>query len=301
LFSVSVPIVIGSFQDFTAAAPRRRMQALVERIIERLALGPAVPREELPGWLEAQGLPREEVAAIVESGLERLELYRELVRGNLWSTLQEAIPRVMARLGPVFVESFDRFLDQRGPRSRYLRDVPRELLDFCEPLWASDPRVPPWMMELARHESSQIEVGSAIASAPASEPEELELDRPLRLSDALRLMRYGWAVHRLSESPEDRSEPEPGPVALLVYRSPEHEVRYLELTPLAAGIVERLLAQATLREAIEEACAASGQALEAAVLDGTARLLADLAERGVLLGSIMTGSVSERTWQTRTR
>jgi hypothetical protein len=65
-------------------------------------------------------------------------------------------------------------------------------------------------------------------------------------------------------------------------------VRYLELTPFAAGLLERLLEGQTLREAVEATAAAHGSLLEPSLLEATARLLADLAERGVLLGAAPT-------------
>jgi hypothetical protein len=78
-------------------------------------------------------------------------------------------------------------------------------------------------------------------------------------------------------------------VALLVYRSPDHEVRYLELTPLAHGIVERLLVGHTLGEAVRGAAEAAGAPLTEVVLAGAAKLLADLAERGVVFGPSLAG------------
>jgi hypothetical protein len=72
---------------------------------------------------------------------------------------------------------------------------------------------------------------------------------------------------------------------LFVYRSPEHEVRYLRLSPLAAAILDHLHGRrATLREAMSAASAELGCALSEQVLQGAAQLLADLAERGALLG-----------------
>jgi hypothetical protein len=192
---------------------------------------------------------------------------------------------VVARLGDVFDEYFDRFLAERGPRTHYLRDVTRELLDFCEPLWTDDARVPAYMMDLARHENVQIEVGAMQTRPQGTEPGELDLERPVRFVEATRLMRYGFAVHRLTESLDDRSGPAEEPTALLVYRNPEHEVRYLELTPLAAAILTRLLRGEPLGGAVTGACRDGGATLDASVLEGTARLLADLGERGALLGA----------------
>jgi hypothetical protein len=140
------------------------------------------------------------------------------------------------------------------------------------------------MMQLARHEQVQIEVGSKQVRPPDREPEALELDAPVRFIEATRLMRYDYALHELPEITEDRTEPSRRPTALLVYRNPRHEVRYLELTPLAAEILERLLAGQTLREALTNGCTTLQVTADESVLTGTARVLADLAARGALLG-----------------
>ncbi len=51
-------------------------------------------------------------------------------------------------------------------------------------------------------------------------------------------MRYAWAVHELPAD-ETATDPPPGrAVHLLAYRDAGHAVRWLELTPLAAAIVE---------------------------------------------------------------
>jgi hypothetical protein len=139
------------------------------------------------------------------------------------------------------------------------------------------------MIELARHEAVQIEVGAARSGAPRA-PAPLDLESPVQFIEAVRLMRYGWAVHLLSEDIDDRTVPDARRTDLLVYRSPEHEVRYLELTPLAAAIIERLLAGKSLGASIREACVACGAELDPAVIEGSARVLADLGERGALIG-----------------
>lgn len=263
------------------------MQAALERAMHALAFGPEIDLADegsVRAWLARSQVAPEDAEAILAAGLERMFVYRDLVRNNLFEAIEIAIPRVIVRLGPVFDEYFDRFLRERGPRTHYLRDVTRELLDFCEPAWRDDPRVAPYMMDLARHENAQIEIGAMQSGELDASAGELDLARPVRFIEAARLMRYGHAVHRLSEDLEDETVPEARPTALLVYRNPEHEVRYLELTPLAADILERLLAGTPLGAAVTEACNASGAALTPEVLDGTARLLADLAERGALLG-----------------
>lgn len=255
----------------------------IESLIAELTLGPPPSPALLAELCQKHEISAADADALRES-YERLGVYRELVRGNLREALSLSIPRSMARLGPLFDEYFDRFLRERAPRTHYLRDVTPELLEYCAPLWASDARVPDYLYELALHESLHIEV-SALPSLPRGhQPAPLTLEHGVDFGSALRHVSYRHAVHELPEDEQDASVPSQRPVQLLVYRSPEHEVRYLELTPLASGIVQRLLAGERLGSAVTSAAATAETPLTEAVLEGAARLLADLAERGVIRG-----------------
>jgi hypothetical protein len=117
-------------------------------------------------------------------------------------------------------------------------------------------------------------------------PQPLDLERGVGFIEAVRLARYDHAVHLLSEDPDDRTLPREEPTQIFIYRSPEHEVRYLELTPLAAEILTRLIAGLPLGASVRDASAAVGAELSQSVLEGTARLLFDLAERGALTGAL---------------
>ncbi|HEY6081023.1 MAG TPA: putative DNA-binding domain-containing protein [Polyangiaceae bacterium] len=259
------------------------MQAALESVLGELLLGDEPTRTALEQLCQERGIAAPDTAALLES-FERLLVYRELTRGNLREAIELSIPRSMARLGPLFDEYFARFLSERAPRTHYLRDVTTELLDFCEPLWAADPRIPGYLPELARHESLHIEV-SALPSLPRGHvPAALQLEQGVELGAALRLARYRHAVHELPDTALDRSEPSRRELALLVYRSPEHEVRYLELSALAGHIVERLVAGDSLGDAVRGAAQQLGSELTEAVLASAAALLADLAERGVVWG-----------------
>jgi hypothetical protein len=263
------------------------MQEALERVMQALVLGPAPPTDpaELATWLSPHGLEAEEAAAF-RANLERLLVYRSLVRGTLRAALELAIPRSLARLGPLFAEYFDRFLAERGPATHYLRDVTDEWLTFVAPLFASDPRIPPFLIDLARHEALEIDVASSADTVQTAGELELDLGRGVAFARDARVVRYPFAVHELSADLEDRSVPERRATALFVYRSREHDVRYLELSPLAANLTERLLRGQPLGAAVTEAAAATlGSAPDSSVLEGTARLLADLADRGALLGA----------------
>jgi hypothetical protein len=262
------------------------MQAL-ERALRDFVLGTAVRADDaarVDEWLAASGVSAPDAEAL-RSEVARLGVYRTLVQKRLRGAVELAIPRTCARLGPLFEEYFGRYLCERGPRSHYLRDVTREFLDFLEPHADNDLRLSPFALDLARHEALEVLVGSLVEPEVSGATLDLDPDRGLVFSATARVVRYRYAVHRLSSDPDDRSAPERSDVALFVYRSPENEVRYLELTPLAALILEALLAGETLRIAFERAARELGVALDEGVLEGAASVLADLSERGAILGA----------------
>ncbi len=259
------------------------MQRALENAVAELVLGPPLAGPAaVSAWLERHAVAAEDAKAL-RADLDRLLVYRELVRDTVSGALGLALPRTAARLGPLLGEYLERFLSERGPRTHYLRDVTSELLDFCAPLWPKDPRVPAYALDLARHEALEIVV-AASADATGSGTDELELDSVLLFDPSLAVVRYTHAVHRLPEAEEDRSEPERAPTALAVYRDSSHVVRYLELTPLAAGILDALCSGEALGPAVSRACAEQSLPVDQAVLDGASRLLGDLSERGCLLG-----------------
>lgn len=263
------------------------MQGALESAFAELILGARLDADDpvaLEAWLTRHGVAPEDADAIREHEIRRLLVYRRLVHGTLREAIELGMPRAVARLGPLFEEYFARFLAERGPQTHYLRDVTTELLDFCAEPWSRDPRVPAYLMDLSRLEALRIEIAAA---PPRQRPEvfaPLELDAGLAFSEALRLLPCAYRVHELSESLSDRTWPAPGPTQLLVYRSPDHRVRYLELTPLAGAILTRLLAGESLKDSLLGATRAAGAELDDATLAGTAALLSDLSARGVVLG-----------------
>jgi hypothetical protein len=258
-----------------------------ETAVRELVLGPSdvtSDGEAIDAWLARSGVNGADADAL-RSEVARLSVYRELVPARLRGVVELAMPRFCARLGVLFDEYFARYLAERGPRSRYLRDVTTELLDFMELHARNDGRMPPWALDLARHEALDIVVGSLAGTPNPTALADLDADRGLVFSATARVVRYAFAVHRLSADPADRNEPERRPTALFVYRSHAHDVRYLELTPLAAAIIERLLAGETLRNALERGTRDLAVPLDADVLDGTSRVLAELAQRGAVTGA----------------
>ncbi len=276
--------------------PESRSAGTTTRALERAIADACLGEEtdeamarDLRGFLEAHEVATEDVDAILRAP-PRLAVYRSLVRNGLAAVVVRMLPRTRARMNAACDGRFDadlaRFLAEVGPRTHYLRDVPRELFDWAEARWRGDPTVPGYLADLAVHELTCFGVAASESrgdEASGEADDEVTLERPMAFDDSVRLMRYAWAVHELLDDEAATDEPSRRDVRLLAYRDRGHAVRWLELTPLAASIVERLAAREPLGPAVERACVDHGTAPAAAVAD-VARLLADLGERGVLLG-----------------
>jgi uncharacterized protein len=171
-----------------------------------------------------------------------------------------------------------------GPKTPHMRDVPSEFLAFAAPRWRKDDRLPAWIADYAELELYEFTIGVAPRPAPPPPLADVAPDRALVFGDPRALVRLGWAVH---EVPQDDllATPEKRATTILVYRDAEHRTRFLDLTPLAALILERLFTGSPLAKAMVDACEAGKHPLDDTVLAGAARLLADLGERGVLLGA----------------
>jgi hypothetical protein len=242
---------------------------------------------DLAAYLERHGIAREDAEEILASP-RRLGLYRQLVRHNVVNVVDKMLERTHARLDVHVPGAFDAavsgFLAERGPRTPHLRDVPSEFLAWAAPRWRDDPRVPAWLPDYAELELVDFTIGVAPRPAPPPPLADVTADRALVFGDPRVLVHLEWAAH-LVPAEDVKGVPEKRPVHLLVYRDAQHCTRYLDLTPLASAILERLFAGRPLAQAMVEACASSSHPLDDTVLAGAARLLADLGERGVLLGA----------------
>jgi hypothetical protein len=242
---------------------------------------------DLGTYLARHDIGAEDAEAILASP-RRLGLYRRLVRHNVVNVVATMLDRTRVRLEAFVPDAFDHsvsaFMAEQGPRTPHLRDVPSEFLAWAAPRWRSDERIPPWLADYAELELMDFTIGVAPRPAPPPPLADVTADRPLVFGDPRVIMHLGWSVHELPAN-DPKASPEKRATHLLVYRDAEHAVRTLDLTPLASVILERLFAGRPLAQAMVEACEVAGHPMDGEVLGGAARLLADLGERGVLLGA----------------
>lgn len=219
---------------------------------------------------------------------ERLLMYRAMVHSRLRGVISEFLPRTASHLGKQGMRAeVVAFMAERAPHSAYFRDVPGEFLAWAEPRWRADPNYPPFLADLAVHEWLDGELGHTADGGEPPTGRELALGEPVAFDGTAALRRYAFSVHLQPEAGADAPVvPAAGATAVLAYRDrTSHKPRFLELTPRAAAVSERLFAGETLQAALTGACAEIGEPLSDEFLAAMANFLADLAERGVLLGA----------------
>ena len=249
---------------------------------------------DLPAYLAAHGVAPDDQRLIAQHRANLL-VYRAMVHSRLRGVIEEYLPRTAAVLGkPRMRGEVAAFMAEQAPDTAYFRDIPGDFLAWAAPRWRADPALPPFLVDLASHEWVDGEVGNTPAGGEPASDLPLALDRPVQLDGSARLRRYAFAVHRAPDrEPQPdanvgtrRDEPAAEATAILAYRDRDSlRVRLLELTPRAAALCARLLAGEALQAALAGACSDVGEVMHDEYLAAMAAFLADLGERGVLLGA----------------
>lgn len=219
---------------------------------------------------------------------KRFRVYRRMARHRLTDVVENCFPRLKGALGDLS-PLVEQWFDEAPPRSPYIRDVAGELLRWLRAeVLPKD--APPWTLELARHEQALLDVEYSAEEEGAEDVREigeLDFNRPAVLTPAHRILRARYAVHLLPEELDRDAVVAEGPFTLCLYRDPAtHEVRVLELSPIAGAILEEVeKGDRTVVEAVRAAAARESFEIDGEFVGSFAELVADLAERGVWLGA----------------
>lgn len=228
--------------------------------------------------------PEPDPADLARLGEGRWSLYRNLVRSRIVGALAEALPRTVDAAG---AERFNRWvarwLDESPPRTRYVRELMPQFVGWLDRLGEGD--LPACFDDLLRYEVALHAVGLAADPSPDSlRAAPFEMHRPARFHPVLRRLDLQWPVHaRRCEADADAGE---SPSAVLVYRDARRfHAETLALSPVAARVLDAMREGGAVTDAVQRALAAEELHASAAFVESFADLLADLMERGVLLGA----------------
>lgn len=268
-----------------SADPNRALQVFGQIVRDGSLREPL--RADPESTLTGLGLDEHTRSGMLGMGAKRLLVYHEMVHARLFKTVRSFLEGAGEQLGDARLSADVRdWITTAGPTSRYLRDVAAEFLAWVRPRWEADESLLPWLFEYCDHVVAVRTIRNDPRTPGTPTDINLELERPVACNPTTRLYRYRWGVHRLPTPFSIEREPEPLDGSVLVgFRHPDDDQpHFFDIKPRSAHLLERLLAGATLREALFGACAAMGETLDDEILSVTAVTLADLADRRVLLG-----------------
>lgn len=216
---------------------------------------------------------------------KRIGIYADLLRNNIDNTLSSCFPVSRKVLGMRCWNRMVRnFFAQHRCNTPLFRQIPEEFLQW---LSAGRHDLPPYLPQLAHYEWVELAVAVSDEVPPIEwdETGDLLVGQPV-LNPALMLLSYDWPVQKISPRHKP-TQPLSDPVWLLVYRDAADEVRFIELNPVSAQLIQLLQANAYSGH---DALVSIAQTLQhpepEQVLAFGSALLADLREKEVILGVV---------------
>lgn len=219
----------------------------------------------------------------------RMRVYRELLYKNVDGSLSACFPVLKSILGQArWDELVQRFFAEHRCHTPIYRELPGELLRWVTA--AGDALdLPPFARELAHYEWIELALAidpARIEDAAADPHGDLLAGIPV-VSPLARVLDYAFPVHWLSPAHAPTIAPATR-THLAVYRDRRDDVRFMELNPLTALLLQRLGEQTLSGAQVLDDIARADPLLDAAAVQaGGAAMLNDLRARDVILGTLL--------------
>ena len=174
----------------------------------------------------------------------RLAIYRELFFRNLNNLLTHNFPVVRKIFGDDGWNRLVRhFFTHHESHAPLFPELPREFLRYLETRRDHIDDDPAFLLELAHYEWVELALGHDENDLDAAfarvDPDGSLLDQVPVVSPLAWRLSYAFPVHRLGPDYQPQTPPK-SPTHLVVYRRRDDKVRFLELNPVAARLIELL-------------------------------------------------------------
>lgn len=223
----------------------------------------------------------------------RMRVYEMLLFNNLEGFLLACYPITRKLLGArAWRATVKRFFAESRGHSPLFRDIPQTFLDWMATV--APERFPDWpfLHEFMHYEWLEMAVSIApeLIDPVCIDPEGDLLDGCPVVEPSARLACYRYPVHRVGP----RFKPDAslaGEYCYLVFRDPGDIVRFIQINPLSARLLERLRERpCTGREALLELASRYAPDQQELYLSAGAQLLHKLLAQDALIGTWRTAS-----------
>lgn len=215
---------------------------------------------------------------------QRMAMYRELFFNNIDSFLSANFPVLRAILDDrQWFELGQDFFAKHASRTPHFSQIPEEFLDYLQNERDGLDDFP-FLLELAHYEWVEMALSIAKETVPANPPslEHLQ-NRRIRLSPLAWPLAYQYPVQKISPYFLPEAPPELA-TFLVVYRNPDDEVNFIEITPFTYRLLEiiqeheEVLTADCLKQVAEE----SGHPNPDMIIAGGLQILKELVEKTVI-------------------
>ncbi|MDG2364413.1 MAG: putative DNA-binding domain-containing protein [Methylococcaceae bacterium] len=176
---------------------------------------------------------------------ERIDIHRELMFNNISSFLETSFPILRSIIEDNAWKGLcqDYFLVHHS-KTPYFSEIPEEFLFYLQ-----EERVPraddhPFILELAHYEWVEMALAISLDEQPKVDDQltQKPLTTEIALSPLAWPLAYQYPVHLISSTFKPQCPPETA-TFLLVYRSSDLEVNFIEMTPLTFRLLQLLQQQ----------------------------------------------------------
>lgn len=227
----------------------------------------------------------------------RMAIYRELIFNNIEQFLQNGFPVLRKIYSDCRWNALARdFIAHHRCQTPIFSEIPKEFVDYLMRERELSEEDPPFLVELAHYEWVELALATSRIENDLSgiDPNGDLIDAPPALSPLAWSFGYRFPVHRIGPDYQPESPPEQ-PSYLVVYRDRTLQVRFLEINPVTARMIELLRAGEEMEGADE--ATPTGRAIidqisvelahphPEVVLAGGQQALEELHRHGIVLGS----------------
>ena len=219
----------------------------------------------------------------------RMAIYRDLLYRNVESFLANSFPVLRKVLKDDEWHTLMRgYFKNHQSRTPLFPRMPQEFLQYLQDNQESTAGLYPFLLELAHYEWVELALSidtREIRQDGIDTGGDLLSGVPV-LNELSWSLAYQYPVHRIG--PDNLPGEKPAqPTCLLVYRDSQDKVRFIELNPLAARLVDCLKENAdkkTGREILTELAGEIAHPDPEVVINGGHAVLEDMREKQALLG-----------------
>ena len=218
----------------------------------------------------------------------RMGIYRELFFNNVKGFVASGFPVLCSLYEEETWQALvQRFFATHDCQTPIFIEIAQEFLLFLQNEYQMSEQDPAFMLELAHYEWLELVVATAPDDRQSQRLDAKSIEaRPLALSLAARVAQYHFEVQRIS--PDYRPEvPSEQPNFFCLYRDKSDEVCFLQLNPLAAQVLAYIGQQdgVGFMALCDWLTQLYQQMPRQQIVEGCRQLLADMAERGIVVAA----------------